>query len=343
MDSIIIFIALLLGLILCAYLGDWSIYEGFTSDTTTYYSKSGITALVNTNKTASIIISYPNGTVATYNISSKPNEPNIYYGPNDTKVTISNDDKSSIKLSSSNDVLIDTLTSTPVEPVPAATPAATPVEPVPAVSPAATPAATPAVVSYDNYNHFDRTSYPDIFYGPNGSTARIIKSNTTDVITIYEVNGIRTIYYKDVQNPDSRIYYEPNGTSIKIVTNNGNNVSLELKQKDNSTVVYTYKNIDINPPSYPIIETTVDAYNSLPDGIPKSKIPNGMEDLYILKTQILPVICPKCADVIKPSDSTSTKPELCEQCSKQKNIEQDIHSNNKEPVPVLSNFTSFGI
>ena len=44
-------------------------------------------------------------------------------------------------------------------------------------------------------------------------------------------------------------------------------------------------------------------------GIPKSEIPEGMEDLYILKSQIVPPVCPKCPDV-----SVCEKKSKCPPC-----------------------------
>jgi len=41
--------------------------------------------------------------------------------------------------------------------------------------------------------------------------------------------------------------------------------------------------------------------------VPKSKIPEGDEDLYILKSQIVPPVCPKCPDV-KKCDTTKDCP-----------------------------------
>ena len=41
--------------------------------------------------------------------------------------------------------------------------------------------------------------------------------------------------------------------------------------------------------------------------IPKSQIPEGDEDLYVLKSQIVPPVCPKCPDV-KKCDTTKACP-----------------------------------
>ena len=46
-------------------------------------------------------------------------------------------------------------------------------------------------------------------------------------------------------------------------------------------------------------------YSTLPPGVPRSQIPNGQEDLYILKSQIVPPVCPVCITGSAASSSTS--------------------------------------
>lgn len=49
--------------------------------------------------------------------------------------------------------------------------------------------------------------------------------------------------------------------------------------------------------------------NSSNEGIPRNEIPEGEEDLYILKSQVVPPVCPKCPDV-----QTCNKKEKCPPC-----------------------------
>ena len=44
----------------------------------------------------------------------------------------------------------------------------------------------------------------------------------------------------------------------------------------------------------PFMDNT--AQSALPKGIPKSDIGEGEEDLYILKSEVVPPVCPKCPD-----------------------------------------------
>lgn len=83
--------------------------------------------------------------------------------------------------------------------------------------------------------------------------------------------------------------------------------------------------------------------------IPYSQIPAGNEDLYILKSQIVPPVCPAC-----PSGSTcprQTPPPPCPPCARcpEPSFEckkvPNYSSNNNQylPRPVLSDFSQFGM
>ena len=50
----------------------------------------------------------------------------------------------------------------------------------------------------DNYNHFDGTSIPTMFYGPNGSTAKISNQGGAFSVIVSDKNGTNVVY--DEQN-----------------------------------------------------------------------------------------------------------------------------------------------
>ena len=73
-------------------------------------------------------------------------------------------------------------------------------------------------------------------------------------------------------------------------------------------------------PSQPY-PNTYDYSSYLPNGIPKSAIPYGKEDLYILKSEVVPPICPVCpppvvivGDGSNSSSSSSPPCPACERC-----------------------------
>ena len=95
-----------------------------------------------------------------------------------------------------------------------------------------------------------------------------------------------------------------------------------------------------------------DSYSSdaLPKGIPQSQIPEGDEDLYIRKTEIVPPVCPKCPDVTScpkpdkcpPCPPCARCPEPAFECKKVPNYSRTDEYNTL-PKPVLTDFSQFGM
>jgi hypothetical protein len=92
--------------------------------------------------------------------------------------------------------------------------------------------------------------------------------------------------------------------------------------------------------------------NDGPLGIPRSQIPDGDEDLYILKTAVIPPVCPACPNVtVCPNNSNSKAPPPCPPCARCPEPAFDCkkvpnyNSNNNDflPRPVLADFSQFGM
>ena len=83
------------------------------------------------------------------------------------------------------------------------------------------------------------------------------------------------------------------------------------------------------------------------NGIPKSQIPDGDEDLYILKSQIVPPVCPACPQNTScprekpppPCPPCARCPEPSFECKKVPNYK----STNQQylPKPMLTDFSQF--
>jgi hypothetical protein len=89
-------------------------------------------------------------------------------------------------------------------------------------------------------------------------------------------------------------------------------------------------------------------YNSLPKGVPRNQILPGQEDLYILKSQVVPPVCPACNPVViyknKPCEACpacARCPEPSFECKKVPNY--NAINNEFLPKPVLNSFSSFGM
>ena len=86
---------------------------------------------------------------------------------------------------------------------------------------------------------------------------------------------------------------------------------------------------------------------ALPNGIPGSQIPQGQEDLYILKSQVVPPVCPACPsnggtneDACPPCPPCARCPETPFECKKVPNyaaIDEKFL-----PQPILNDFSTFG-
>lgn len=89
---------------------------------------------------------------------------------------------------------------------------------------------------------------------------------------------------------------------------------------------------------------------SQPLGIPKSQIPSGSEDMYILKSQVIPPVCPACPNVTAcprpapypPCPPCSRCPEPSFECKKVPNYNSSAE-NSYLPRPVLADFSQFGM
>ena len=84
-------------------------------------------------------------------------------------------------------------------------------------------------------------------------------------------------------------------------------------------------------------------------GIPNSEIPTGDDDLYILKSQIVPPVCPKCPNVTtcprekpcRPCPPCARCPEPSFDCKKVPNYSSV--NNSALPRAVLNDFSAFGM
>ena len=87
--------------------------------------------------------------------------------------------------------------------------------------------------------------------------------------------------------------------------------------------------------------------NSL--GIPYSQIPQGQTDLYILKSEVIPPVCPACPNVTAcaskdpppPCPPCARCPEPAFECKKVPNYRGG--DNSYLPLPVLADFSQFGM
>jgi len=107
--------------------------------------------------------------------------------------------------------------------------------------------------NYDNYNHHDGTSYPTMYYGPNGANAKLVNSNGVYSIIVTDNNGNSVTYSVKTSaggnpnpntNTDSNIkktYYSVSGKKAYLTTTNGK-VEIKVEDANGNSIVYNSEN-----------------------------------------------------------------------------------------------------
>lgn len=167
-----------------------------------------------------------------------------------------------------------------------------------------------------------------------GYTQRTVENSSGDSATVYSgANGNRAVVTNESSNEsndesingNTSTIYGSNGGSVETAEGPyGAQVAKVTGPEGNSAVVANGR------------------------GISRSDIPRGDEDLYILKSEIVPPVCPKCPTVCPtsrteappPCPACARCPEPAFDCKKVPNYK----SNNTQflPKPMLSDFSTFG-
>ncbi len=127
----------------------------------------------------------------------------------------------------------------------------------------------------------------------NGGNAKIMKGNNGRyVVEIVLPDGLASLFTEDnvyTYNPANSPASESVGVSYsQPYTNLGEDAAPRQGVQ--------------SPPRQPS-----DIYVSLlPQGVPRRQIPPGEEDMYILKTEVIPPVCPKCPSTC-PAESNKSK------------------------------------
>jgi hypothetical protein len=190
------------------------------------------------------------------------------------------------------------------------------------------------------------------FYGPNGASATVaMNANGQQSIQVQTASGSYD-FSSGYGQPDSNAvatssdsvtstqYYGSTGSPVQL-----SGYSLAYQGTGGSANPST-----MSPPSTMSAPSTAYDYSSsLPQGIPASQIPRGQEDMYILKSEIVPPVCPAC-----PSSSACPRQEKCPPCPAcarcpepsfecKKVPNYSAINNDYLPSPVLNDFSSFGM
>lgn len=326
--ALLLFIILLLGLVLCSFLGGRNcLKESFTADSSSGPNGSSIKTVTGVSgNTASIAVGPQGNLYTTSNVNDVSSatsidsiHKNTFYGPNGGSAKVTNV-KGTYQIEVT-DAAGNTTHYTYTPPT--------------ASSGKSASGSTSTSTSGTSSN---ATIQGLTFYGPYGGKAQVVTGNDGNYLIRISYPSGQSIDYT-VTNP---YINNPNAQSVDSTINQGGmypNTSTSADYYSGATSGSMSNSV----PGY-------DYSNSLPPGIPRSMIPPGQEDLYILKSEVVPPVCPVCPtstacpkeeEKCPPCPACARCPEPSFECKKVPNY--NAINNTYLPVPVLNDFSSFGM
>jgi len=337
-EALFLFLILLLGLVLCSFLGGNCGNEGFTGNFSgTFTTKQTDKNNKNQNKSTNGASTSSNVKYDNYNhynrSSTQLASGTSFYGPNGGYIVVNTDSngQQSLQVTLANGQK-------------------------PMKFSSQKSSTTSSKESYTNYYGANGTITK--YYGPNGATATVVDGyNGQQAINVKTSSGSYT-YTQSGSNPDnttSTQYYGSTGYPIQSSSNSlayqgpygGSAGSITGPQ--GNTASYAQ-----GPQGTTVAGTSSGGYgdqyySTMPQGIPKSQIPAGQEDLYILKSQVVPPVCPACPtssacprqEKCPPCPACARCPEPSFECKKVPNY--NAIGSEYLPAPVLNDFSSFGM
>lgn len=272
--ALFLLIILISGLILAPFLGG-SFKEGYTNQAMQYADKVNMESGVSNANSSG----YDN-----YDHYSKASAPTVFYGPNGSKANVMKDaSEFYIIITGSNGETSSYSTKIPETST---------------TSDAKSNTSTDSKKtsgSSDSISSLMKQFSNTTFYGPNGGSARFFSGNDGQyAVEATKANGDTTIY-----------------TATNTYTYNYGSQSSSYSASPFANP-FTSSNASSTVTTSNSANSSGKYDSSLPQGIPKSMIPRGQEDLYILKSEIVPPVCPAC-----PTASvcpTTGKKEKCPPC-----------------------------
>jgi hypothetical protein len=237
---------------------------------------------------------------------------------------------------------------------------------------------------YDNYNHSSQTSDTMVSgtfdsQNPNGGT---IVANSDGTLTLTTADGKTIVLTKKDTNTNINMnkepfttspntsgkfvtYYGADGITATVIYSDSGQQIIRVKDAGGMNTVYTQNGVPFNPNDSPTsggqgqpytsvpssdYSTSYNYSGSLPTGIPASQIPEGQEDMYILKSEVVPPVCPACPSY-SPTDTGQKQCQPCPSCARcpepafdcKKVPNYNSVNNSYLPVPALADFSTFGM
>ena len=163
-------------------------------------------------------------------------------------------------------------------------------------------------------------------------------------------------FLQEGMSSSQRTYTGPEGNSATVTTGPAGNTLVTGQNYDDSEQDNYSSNTYTGPAGNsatvmygPSGSAVVATNNSSSAGIPYSDIPAGQQDLYILKSQVVPPVCPACPpatacprqEPCPPCPACERCPEPAFECKKVPNYASA--NDNFLPRPVMADFSQFGM
>lgn len=173
------------------------------------------------------------------------------------------------------------------------------------------------IILVSSYSSLSRSGVNELFK---------VEGFTAEQLANQNVNDVSGVSQSVIENTNNLSEYD-----------NNKSISSDISINDNVSTTYDPNRFSVN------------TVNNLM-GISRNQIPSGDEDLYILKSQVVPPVCPACPTVTAcprqepppPCPPCARCPEPSFECQKVPNYS----SNNVSryvPRPVLADFSQFGM
>lgn len=377
---LIIGISIFTMVILFMYVSCLKTMEGMTDDTTTDTSTTDTSTTTTTTPTTSDSTTTTSTTptyydTTTYNHYSGANTI-IYYAPDGSTASITTLTNGTKAIIVNNNIYVISPTTPNVYAYNGNTAIITTVNNQPVIK---VTKSDGTVVIYSTsrntgvtYNPYNTTSNINktgtiTYTGPYGTSATVTTMGGITEIAVTFRNNSSSIFYVDKNNTSGVVYVNSYGDTALINESSG---TIVVTTRYGETLTYTkvsgavgYNDTSSVYSSTSITNTntgnTVGSVTGPNDNtlyyadkpVTVNSVPPGDEDLYILKSQIVPPVCPVCPPtIVKRCD----KEKECGPCPIQrcptapfKCVKQPDYSNEAVkqylPIPVLSSFATFGL
>ena len=191
----------------------------------------------------------------------------------------------------------------------------------------------------------------NVFYAKNGNIARLISGDNTDLLVITQKSsGDVELFHMNPGSGPNKQFFGPNGQVALYSTVDGKQ-QIELTNANQTSYVFSLSTTESSnsssitkssntTTSQPEPMTTSSSLNN--SSIQQSVYPTNQDDLYILKSSVVPPVCPKCPQpIIQCGDSSNDSKHKHD--SKHKKNDSEHKGCKSKPYSYSTNYSGAGM